>query len=272
MSRPEAGQDSERGAPPPSPRRLQRSRSEGSAKRPPDWLVDFDQSSEATALDRLAADQEVLLQLQLEGYEGEAWLYFREVLARYGFAVLRAWIYKGKIVERCLEKGIRRGLPRGADAGPLGRDAADELGGETVAVAINAFRDEVLKKNRWDPSRGPGRTASLKTFFIGQCLIRYPEVFRRWKREQGTDRPGLPPDADFGQVEGVEATVVQRDELETAAKTVDSRTFRVLELRSMGFPHAEIASMLGDGTSPKGVEMLLYRHEQRLKRKRDQGG
>jgi hypothetical protein len=34
-----------------------------------------------------------------------------------------------------------------------------------------------LLANRWDPKKG----ASIKTFFIGQCLIRFVNVYNRWR-------------------------------------------------------------------------------------------
>jgi hypothetical protein len=72
-------------------------------------------------------------------------------------------------------------------------DDALELSCETVAEAIRCFRERVLIPGKWDPTR----KASLRTFFVGQCILQFPNIYRRWNTEQSL---GLLP-------EGLEAEV-----------------------------------------------------------------
>ncbi len=50
------------------------------------------------------------------------------------------------------------------------------MAGEVVTVALAPFRDEVLLPGLWDPAKG----ASLTTYFVGQCILRFPNVYRSW--------------------------------------------------------------------------------------------
>jgi hypothetical protein len=89
-----------------------------------------------------------------------------------------AWLRQGAIIGKCRERGA--GLPE-PPLGALSRpDVAGELAAETVAKALNTFRNTVLIPGRWNPARG----ASLKTFFIGQCLIRFPNIYRAWLKTE----------------------------------------------------------------------------------------
>jgi hypothetical protein len=108
------------------------------------------------------------------GYEGPHWRRFADVLAGYGVQVIRSWVVNGKIFLRCREKGIglNWGLKRTADD-------AQELANETVARAVVAFREKVLIPRCWTPEKG----ASLKTFFVGQCVFQFPNVYRAWEVE-----------------------------------------------------------------------------------------
>lgn len=232
---------------------------------PQGWLRDAEDAEATRDLDRLVADSEMLLQLQLEGYEGKAWDYFSDVLARYGYAVLFAWLVRGTMLAKCKEKRIR-GLP--PELGPIYGDDAAELAGEVVAVAIHYFRKTVLKRHRWDPKGG----ASLRTFFIGQCLIRFPDVYRPWRKEAGRDIPteNVVCD-DRDSPDDLEITVVQRIEIDQALREIDERTGQVLRLLADGLTQKEIARTMaeqnGEPMSAKAVEAILYRHRRRQQRK-----
>lgn len=111
----------------------------------------------------------------LNGYGGAEWKEFARALAEYGLPVMRAWIATGMIFTKCAEKGIAvKRLARVRD-----EDDANEIANDALVRALRAFKD-VLKNGRWIASKG----ASLKTFFIGQCLFQFPNEYRRWSREQ----------------------------------------------------------------------------------------
>jgi DNA-directed RNA polymerase specialized sigma24 family protein len=124
---------------------------------------------------RLRADAELLLSLQLEGFQGRNWDRFRDRLARYGYAVIRSWCLNGKIFFYARTAGFGGLTSRRLDA-----DAAKELASETTAKALAFFEESVLRRpNVWQARRG----ASLKTFFIGACIRAFGNVYGRWRRE-----------------------------------------------------------------------------------------
>ncbi len=59
-----------------------------------------------------------------------------------------------------------------------------------MAVALNKFRDTVLRRHRWDSTRG----ATIKTYFIGQCLIHFSNIYRSWIAELHVARRQEPTD------------------------------------------------------------------------------
>ncbi|MBB5167641.1 hypothetical protein [Mycobacterium sp. AZCC_0083] len=103
------------------------------------------------------------------------------MLARYGHAIVAGWLTRRTIEARCREKRLRH-VPSLEEV-DLGISDVDEIADETVAEALSYFRDRVLIPSKWNPRRG----ASLRTFFVGQCLIRFVAVMNRWLTEQGRD-------------------------------------------------------------------------------------
>lgn len=153
----------------------------------PPSISEFDGSPEAGRVDRLAADRRLLDQLMLEGYQGPAWDAFAEALAGYAFQVVKAWLATGKIYLQCHARGF--GVPRHRPR-RLDKDDRDELAAETVACALALYRKKVLIPGRWDATRG----ASLKTYFVGACLHAFPNVIKRWCKENEPLPTGLLPE------------------------------------------------------------------------------
>lgn len=126
----------------------------------------------AERLARLDADGALMLRLQLEQFRGKDWDAFLNVLAGYGRAVIHAWIHQGTIFRRCAERGIRLShtslYPKGSEAGDLATNV--------VVQAIISFHEKVLVPGRWNPAMG----ATLKTYFVGQCLFQFPNSYRAW--------------------------------------------------------------------------------------------
>jgi hypothetical protein len=81
------------------------------------------------------------------------------------------------IFQRVRERGYG-GLPDPPDGAHDDPDTVAELAQETVAKALRHFHDDVLVPGKWDSRRG----ATLRTYFIGQCLIRFANIYRRWWR------------------------------------------------------------------------------------------
>ena len=118
-------------------------------------------------LDRILGDADLLYRLQLRGYAPEQWRRPSEEFARYGFDAMVGWLFAGRIWYEVYKKTGRH--PRRPEA-PFDRDAVQTLASDTVVAALDAFLENVLKSNRWDPQKG----ASLKIYFVGQWCFRFP--------------------------------------------------------------------------------------------------
>jgi DNA-directed RNA polymerase specialized sigma24 family protein len=222
---------------------------------PTSWLVDFEGGPSAKAVDRLVEDSRLYHVLAAQGFEGPGWERFKDALARYGLQVLLSWLHSGVIFKRCRE----RGLPTQRQV-RLNWEDVRELASITVADAIDSFREKVLRTGSWDPDRG----ASLKTFFIGQCLLRFPRVYQKWLRDEQawllTDEPESHGVVDSSL--GPEALAETRLLLAGAlAEPSSLKLARVLFLMDTGYGQAEIARRLG--TTVGSIESLLYRHRRK---------
>jgi DNA-directed RNA polymerase specialized sigma24 family protein len=217
-----------------------------------------DFAREAEPLDRLSADIELINRLMWAGYDGPEWRLFSTALAQYGLAVLFKWTLSGRIFVECERKGLRRLLRR------KHHDRDDVLGiaGETVARAFLFFRDRVLIQGVWKPELG----ASLRTYFVGACILHFPNEYRR---VLGGERLGeryvqledeallLCPDSHFSRPDA-------RAELISDFHAIrDPKTRDIVLLKADGYAEQDIAGMLG--TSRKAVETRLYRlHRRKL--------
>jgi hypothetical protein len=47
---------------------------------------------------------------------------------------------------------------------------------ETVALAVNSFKQQALIEGRWTPDG----EATLRTYFIGGCVFVFPNLYRKW--------------------------------------------------------------------------------------------
>jgi hypothetical protein len=192
-------------------------------------------------------------------YEGHEWRRFREALAQYGVAVLKKWILSGQIFKECATKGF------GAIRRRRRNDEDEALGiaGETVARAMVFFRERVLVRGVWDPSRG----ASVRTYFVGACVLHFPNVYDLLQGGERLD-PVLVREDDTGSLLSSIADVRgafrphQRAEVVRAFDDLpdDEARFMVLR-RAEGYTDGEIAQMLK--TTRKAVEARFYRLHRR---------
>jgi hypothetical protein len=194
---------------------------------------------------------------------GADWEEAAAELVRYAMAVIKSWTWRGTIFEKCAEKNRPVKRPTIDDA--FDENEAESMAGEVITVALEQFRRDVLLQDRWDPARG----ASLTTYFVGLCVLCFPNVYRAWLRsvpprgwaELDADRTGsgdLPiEDQVIQQWMNADALVLVRNE--------DAR--RALVLVGMGYTQPQIADRLG--TTTKAVERMLdYARKQVAKRKR----
>lgn len=214
-------------------------------------------------VDRLAVDVELVMDMGLEGFDGPVWTQFANELAKYGVAVIRSWIGSGKIYGHCAEKG-RPVKPLGR---PFAEDEIEGLADETVAEALHHFRDRVLMKHKWDGQRG----ASLRTYFIGQCVLRFPNIYRAFRRDvvehghEPTD--DLEPLTRLGDMRpGPERHVVPHvTAVEALASVKNPKVRRAMVMTAEGWPQSDIAEVLG--VTEKAVERMLANERTRLERR-----
>ena len=155
------------------------------------------------------------------------------------------------------------------------KDEAIEIAGEVVARALKSYAEKVLQGG-WSSDR-----ASLKTAFITYCLFEFPDVYRRWYREEtqwfevvpleeqydGTD--GAPPQhfvvglsEDPAQIIGRRLEVI--DALQRAVRNEKTRVC-LISRETLDFTNRQIAEWLN--VSEAAIEMVFYRHKQRHKQR-----
>jgi hypothetical protein len=226
------------------------------------WLRN-EHLSPAERLDRLAGDAELVATLRAAGFAGQDWDFFVEELARYGIAVISGWLRAGVMQAKCAEKRIR--VPALPETARRDVETLNEIALETVAEALNHFRDDVLVPGVWDPNRG----AALKTFFVGQCMKRYANVVRRAIKHDLTRAEEIPTGdfaaLDIGRVTGVEDDVIRTITAQNILRGAgDERAARALALDACGFSNAEIAADLN--TTLDGSSSLIKRARARIRK------
>lgn len=244
---------------------IQAEPSDTTAEGTRDAIRAFDSTPEALRVAeleaRLAGDAELVTRLMFAGYDGPEWMEVANRLARYGLRVMFAWILDGTVVLHCRDNGIAARWNRRC-AQPF---EVDDLASTTVSTALQHFRDDVLRKNRWDPARG----ASLSTFFIGQCLIWWPNTFREWSRNATV----TPTDGELGDLPG------ETDEHRGVVEALDAASHlrratppvrRALLLRTAGYEWEEIGILMG--TSASQIRGAVYRFQQQMQEWRARSG
>lgn len=213
-------------------------------------------------LDRILGDAEMLYALQVSGYAPDKWQRPSEEFARYGYDVMTGWIFNGRIWTE-VHKKFDFHLKRPDE--PFDEDTVHDLASDTVVVALDAFLEHVLKKNKWDPSRG----ASLKTFFVGQCCLQFPNVLRAYRRELRkhpiVDLHADPTDFVFSSEPGPEVILLENERITGLLATASSSRARdVLALQVAGYSHDEIAAIL-QMPNAKAVENTLGYNRRKAK-------
>jgi DNA-directed RNA polymerase specialized sigma24 family protein len=152
---------------------------------------------------------------------------------------------------------------------PLSEEEAEQLTEEVLADALLGFQ-ELLRQGRWSQEGG----ASLRTFFVGQCITRFPNLYRIWLRDRRpmSWAPLSELDEDSArvayarQIDPADAAIAAV-ELQRASDELDERTLHAVVLQELGYQVVEIAELLDE--NPKAIEMALYHHRRRM---RDKGG
>lgn len=205
--------------------------------------------------ERLAADGDLVDRLMLDGYRGPRWENFRRGAVEYALPILTAWVVSGEIASKCAQRGRPLRLIRPAQV----NGAAEDLAVETVAIALDGFQHDVLVPGKWDRTRG----ASLHTYFVGRCILVFPNVYRDWRRAYVRSSPvqrAEPLQADLtdrGVWSDPERITLVRATLKRTIEELEETTGEVVLLDAAGYEDQEIAARVG--LTRKAVELRLYR-------------
>lgn len=225
---------------------------------------------------RREEDRELIAKLAKSNFEGPAQELFEAEQAAYGYPVMMAWTRTGKIVKKAA--GI--GRPLSIPSGGLGwsREDRSELSSETVARALNFFREKVLRAGTWDHTRG----ATINTYFVGACLFQFPNVYQAWQAEQRrwNSRPAVSiddPDALglLHQVPGdgdTERRAIARNQLQEVMAELASKypdLHEVVMMQLDGYTDAQAAQRLG--VTSRAVEGRWHRFRAGYRRREDGG-
>lgn len=221
---------------------------------------------------RRLADHALLEQLIACEFSGPLFDVTVTEFAAYGIAIMMAWMRTGQIIRQCALKG--RPLALGSfTPGQWSRDDRLELSLETTARALKNFIEDVLKPRKWDHRRG----ATLKTFFVGACLLQFPNNFDRWAGEQKRWTRVVAPEladpeltengadqgCDFQWSDPTAEAALRRWKVQEALETIeDPKTRDAARLVYMnGYNHAEAGQAVG--LSARAVEGRLRRLRRR---------
>ncbi|WP_155372497.1 helix-turn-helix domain-containing protein [Catellatospora vulcania] len=214
--------------------------------------------------DRLLADQLLLRRLFAAGLQGPEYDAFIVELTRYGLAVMTAWALDGSAFVRAFKVGRPVAVEHRPLAGRTHRDDALAIADLTVTLGLQLFDKVVLRERTWCPDRG----ASIKTYFIGGCLLKLSNACRMWRADtpmceiptgEALHVPGPRQQSDPQNI------AVLREMIMQVLGSEPPRIAKMLALAAEGYTHREIAEALGGGISERGVEGELYRARRRAR-------
>ncbi|MEU4584463.1 hypothetical protein AB0F92_20570 [Kitasatospora aureofaciens] len=226
------------------------------------------------SIDRRMADQRIVQLLTRDGFQGPRYDQFIDELVRYGIAVLRAWMYTGRIFQLVAQRGF--GLnPHELELEELhdNSDLRDELATMTIARALPRFRQQAFVEGGWRFDGG----ASITTYFMGACAYDFPNEFRRWKTSEERQSRALRRQQEVYRepVSSVSVAdeVIGNLRVLTGIEKIDNPTTRAaVALTIDGFSQEEIRELL-DAKTVRAIEGLLYRWRTKVKQEeRDERG
>jgi DNA-directed RNA polymerase specialized sigma24 family protein len=218
---------------------------------------------------RRQGDLDLVAALADTGFTGPNWDRFANELARYGHAVVLAWLRTGEMFAQCVRRHRRLSPP------PVWWCEEDRitLADDTVFQGILDFRERGLRGGQWRPDGG----ASLRTYFVGSCVLAFPNVYRRWRTEGEASRQAA---LAARPVDVIEDRALPDDPCELAVRELhladclagvpDERTRQAILYQEFGYSLKEIAELLA--VTPGAVKQLLARQRERGSRASQNGG
>lgn len=205
--------------------------------------------------ERLAADRRLHELLVAERFTGRNFELFRDDLWRYGWNTVRAWMRDGTIYARCYaQQVIFTAHPSETEELRRRADLREDIAARCVEAAIEEFI-KLLEAGFWKPEKG----ASIRTLFIGQCLHRFRDAYRRWAGPYRRElRTILGMDRESREL-GLEKRTILRESLNLILAEASWEARAICELMlTTDATQEEIGQRLG-GKSRKSIERHLSR-------------
>lgn len=119
----------------------------------------------------------------------------------------------------------------------------------------------------------PGRGASLATYFVGQCKIQFPNVYRSWHAEEKRRRElGVLYDTERVSREDPEAVAVGRGSAASILDQMPPLVADVFRLKYLeGYSYAEISDMVPGVPNAKAAENMVTRERAKWRNARQAG-
>jgi hypothetical protein len=225
------------------------------------------------SIDEREPDDAVLVEeLRAAGFSGLTYDRMEERLAAYAIDVLDG-MFRKRTIYRAVAARAFPLQPTHEEALLLCTSEADrmELVLDATADGLVLFRRKGLEGGEWSPELG----ASLRTYFVGACLMCLPNVFRRWQRSRShlravvalpvetletvapTERiPGQPDTADR-----VADRLQAEEELERMPPQIREAMVR---MALYGESVADVAAVIG--MSPRALEGRILRYKAKRRR------
>jgi Sigma-70, region 4 len=235
-------------------------------------VADGERAAQCEHLEGLGGDKRLHDELASQQFHGLLHERFEDELVRYALAVLNAWLISGTVFEHLRSRGV--GLETDDYTLKLLRDDSDErqgLADAVVAAALPDFRRRALRDGGW-ASTGQ---ASLTTYFMGTCLWKFPNEYRRFNTDLRRNQLARPSGEDIlldeqpGHAQPVDAQAVDKIGLSADLAEHPPRTQAAVILALYGYTQIEIAELL-DATE-KAVEGRLFRWRKREKKRWTRG-
>lgn len=212
-------------------------------------------------IERLQADAALVKVLREDGFTGPRYKIFATMLLDYGWKTMMSMTESGSIFSRARALG-RPVAPHTMTSSWTEADRS-AISTDSVTAGLEMFRRYALIGGAWRPEGG----ASLPTYFVGASVRAFPQVYRKWHREQLRELLELGREAELhvlpallpGQQGADPADVaVTEDRIARALKLIqDPDLRRSLGLHAIGYTHAEAALQVG--ITPKALERRLDR-------------
>lgn len=213
------------------------------------------------------ADETARLKRILGDPRHPEWRKESEPLLAYAYPRLRSWIRSGRIRAMVARSGAR-GVSRVPEGLRVPRQDAHDLAVDTAVLAMRSFHNAVP---RWDPALGRG----LRSYFVGFCLMKFPDAYQSWRRRgevAGDDTVPSGPGADRADpadpAPTPEEIATWRARFDHVARTPVER--RVLHLAVEGSSRSEIIRQLRDDGVPMTRRKLASLFERFARRARDE--